>query len=142
MSDIFTLLKAKGFRLTQPRKEILQVLEAYPRTVQELQSDLIHKQVKVDLASIYRTLELLESLNVVQSVDLGEGKKRFELLENDHHHHVICRRCGAIEDVCINEEKLITDIATQSKYTVENHTIEFFGTCPTCDEAKSSDETY
>lgn len=134
MHEVISILKHKGFRLTQPRKAIIEVLESYPRTVQDLHQELVSKNITVDLASVYRTLELLQQLQVVQAVDLGEGKKRFELVHEfeHHHHHVSCTACGAIEHITLKEEPLLKTISAQSQYQIHNHTIEFFGLCPEC----------
>lgn len=137
MSDLSRLLKTKGFRLTKPRKAIVEVLESYPRTALELHSEVTARGISVDLASVYRTLELLQQLEVVQVVDLGEGMKRFELVhDRDHHHHVSCTHCGSIEHISIQEESLLNTISVQSQYQIQNHTIEFFGLCPKCQDHK------
>ena len=133
MLNIVEQLKNQGFRLTKPRMEIINVLEEYPRTIQELFEILNKRKVSIDLSSLYRTLELLVGMGFVHEVELGEGRKRYELLKNDaHHHHVVCKKCGNIEDVMIDENIMMQEINKQSKFKIESHTLEFFGQCAKC----------
>ena len=83
-------LKRKGYRITSQRQEVINVLATQPVTVQEIFTILQKKNVKIDLASIYRTLELFTTLKLVQVIEFGENKKRYEITdENNHHHHLI-----------------------------------------------------
>ena len=89
--NIVSLLKEKGFRVTKPRLEIIKVLSNYPLSAEEIHDALDKKNIRVDLASVYRSLELFVKMSVVYSIELGEGKKRYELVnKNYHHHHLIC----------------------------------------------------
>lgn len=127
-------LKKHGHRLTQPRQELIKVLESYPLTVQEVYDTLKKKRIKIDLASVYRTLELLIKMDIVRKVELGEGKRRYELIDkNHHHHHLICRNCGTIKDIKLKYEKNILQEAQQkSNFKIDSHSLEFFGTCADC----------
>lgn len=126
-------LKEGGYRITKQRKEILNVLKPYPMTVEELHKKLSQKKIHMDIVSIYRSLELFEKMKMVRVVELGEGKKRFELIsEANHHHHVVCNSCGTIKDIEIKEEELIRSIQRKSGFKVADHRLEFFGTCNQC----------
>lgn len=126
-------LKNKGYRLTRPRTEVLKTLTDYPLSVQEISEVLDKKNIRLDKASIYRTLELLVNMGLVYSIDLGEGKKRYELVdETKHHHHLVCNSCGKIEDIIVEEKKLLTDINKQTQFKIDHHHLEFFGLCINC----------
>jgi Fur family ferric uptake transcriptional regulator len=94
------------------------------------------------LTTIYRTLELLHRLGIVQKVTSGDGQGRYELRSDnpkDHHHHLICTRCGAIinyRDFVREELELVkkTEEALTKKYdfAIQDHNIEFLGLCAKC----------
>lgn len=131
--DILSQLKEKGHRLTKPRQEIVKVLADYPLTVQEIYSRLLKKNIHIDLASVYRNLELLLDMGVVYVLELGEGKKRYELVNKDkHHHHLICNNCGSIQDIVINEHEIMNEVTTKSQFKVDHHHLEFYGWCANC----------
>jgi len=88
------------------------------------------------LATVYRSMHLLESMGMVKRVELGEGGSRFELLregDDGHHHHLVCTRCSDIVelDECFPDE-LQERIAARSGFKSVTHKLEFFGLCPRC----------
>lgn len=125
-------LKEQGHRITPQRQSILDVMKDHPMTVDEIHSSLTNKDV--DLASVYRTVKLLKQTGLIQEIDFGDGKKRYELLDRtDHHHHIVCNSCGVIEDIIFpNEERLLRHVKNQSQFIVKRHTLEFFGLCQNC----------
>jgi Fur family transcriptional regulator, ferric uptake regulator len=126
-------LKTQGFRLTKPREDIIKVLKGYPHTVLEIFEELKHRGCTVDLASVYRSLDLFEKMNLVQVIELGEGRKRYELIsEGHHHHHLVCDKCGTIEDVEIKEEMILNEVSKKTHFKIQKHTLEFFGLCINC----------
>jgi len=129
-------LKDKGYKLTTPRKLILDKLSQYPLTIAEIAEKLKNNKVKVDLVSIYRTLELFVELGVVHTIEFGDGKKRYELADDkNHHHHLICNNCGKVEDIKLTiEEKMLSDIKHQTDFKVERHSLELFGLCINCQD--------
>lgn len=121
-----------GERFTKPRKLVFKSLEHFkkPVTVKEIFQYL---KRSIDLTSIYRTLELMKSSGVVNEIDFGDDKKRYELTnKNKHHHHLICKNCGDIEDIEMSESKLLDTIKHKSKFAISEHKLEFFGLCPNC----------
>ncbi len=130
---IFQQLKQNGYRFTKPRQEIIKFLVRYPLTVQEIFETLQKKKIAIDLASVYRTLELFVKMGIVNELELGDGKKRYELRDEDnHHHHLICNSCKKIEDIFLNEEMLMKNIRNKSDYKIASHKLEFFGLCASC----------
>jgi len=93
-------------------------------------------QGECNLATIYRSLHLLEKMALVKRFDFGDGIARFELTQEEgtaHHHHLICTRCFAIVEIeaCFPEE-FETRIAKTYGYHGVTHKLEFFGICPRC----------
>ena len=89
-----------------------------------------------DLATIYRSMHLLEKMGMVKRFDFGDGAARFELVgENDdgHHHHLVCTNCSEVVEIeeCF-PEKIEKKIAAKNKFKAVTHKLEFFGICPDC----------
>jgi Fur family transcriptional regulator, ferric uptake regulator len=124
-------------RVTRSREEILELLRQHQRpwTPQDLLGALPPR--RCDLATVYRTLTRFEELGLVQRVDLGDGRARFEIAENQpgghHHHHLVCRDCSQILEIddCIPAD-LESRVARQHGFRNVTHRLEFFGICPRC----------
>lgn len=129
--NTFDKLRSKGHRITSQREHILQKIKVQPQTVEEIYEKL---DKKVDLASVYRTLDLFVKNGIVKEVNFRDGKKRYELFdEKNHHHHFTCNNCKSIKDISSPlEGPLIADIQTRSNLKIEYHTIEFSGLCQNC----------
>ncbi len=129
-------ISENGKRLTKPRKKIYEALTHFSKPVaaQEINYYLKNKNRAIDLSSIYRTLSLLTQLGLVNEVEFGDGKKRYEIVnEKKHHHHFICIKCGTIKNIFMNEEqKLIEKIIKKTNLNIKRHSIEFYGLCPKC----------
>lgn len=134
-------LRTKSLRVTGPRKAILELLRRHrhPMTIKEIHGALPHSQA--DLATIYRSMHMLQEMALVKKFDFGDGVARFEMTEEGgrgHHHHLVCRKCSLIVEVetCF-PPKLESDIATQNGFASVSHTLEFFGICPGCQKAQN-----
>ncbi|MFA6004953.1 MAG: Fur family transcriptional regulator [Patescibacteria group bacterium] len=130
--DISENLRRHGCRVTKPRLELLKVLADFPLTVQEIYVRLEKRNKHIDLASVYRSLELFADMGIVNTIDLGEDKKRYELVGNSHHHHVVCTECKSIQDVAMDEQQLLASVKIKSKFKITSHSLEFFGLCENC----------
>lgn len=136
-AHIVKTLRAGGERMTPIRMELIAILSASkePRTPQELGAALSKKGFAANKTTVYRQLELLERYGIVQRVQFADRTKRYELVsESGHHHHLVCVRCGRIEDVSFptdleQQEKLIWK---QNRFRVLQHSLEFFGLCKRC----------
>lgn len=124
---------SKQTRKTKQREAVLQMLSEKPQSAQELYSLLQQRDVKIDLASVYRSLEYFVNEGCAAIVDFGDGTKRYEKhIRGHHHHHIVCKQCGKVEDISIDEKKLLNEIITKTTFRVEDHQLEFFGTCKNC----------
>ena len=131
--NILKLLQKKGYKLTNSRRQILSILNAKPVSVSDIQETLKHKSVSIDIVTIYRNLELLENLGFVQKTQFADKSARYEIVVNNvHHHHLICKNCGDIEDIPLDEKSLLSEVAKRSKFKIEKHNLEFFGICIQC----------
>lgn len=117
--------------MTPVRKSILDVLKTSntPVSVQDILS-----QVRANKTTIYRDIDFLIAQRQVTSVEFGDGKKRYELVEKGHHHHLVCNICGRIEcfDLENNLDQTEKEIADMKSFKVTAHLLEFFGQCQDC----------
>lgn len=133
MEDVLAQLRQNRYRITQARREIINVLTFSPLEVKEIAECLARKRVKIDLATIYRTLERLVLLGLVSKTQFEDKTAKYELIDKQsHHHHLVCEKCGSVEDIPLNEERLMEQIKNQSEFMVFRHNLEFFGACKQC----------
>jgi len=132
--DIQNKLKKEGRRLTKPRQEIMKIMSDYPLSAQGIHNKLKKKNQHMNLTSVYRSLELFAEMGQIRVLELGDGKKRYERInESNHHHHFTCHTCGSIKDISSSvEEAMIKDIQKRSNFTVTSHSIELSGICNNC----------
>ncbi len=132
-------LKIKGYKLTPQRRAVVNIVlnnKGNHLTAEEMY-DLVKKECpEIGLATIYRTVQLLEDIGILCKINLDDGCNRYELLDNEeahHHHHLICRQCGKVLEV---EEDLLDSIEknveSKYKFRIENHSVKFLGVCNEC----------
>lgn len=137
MSDNQTLihaaLRARGIRPTTHRVALLGTLATAktPKTAEELHA----RMGTLDLVTVYRNLESLVTAGFVTEVRFKDTSVRYELAGAAHHHHVVCTTCGVIDElpgcgVAGLEKKVLA--ASKRFASVEEHALEFFGTCVKC----------
>ena len=131
-------------RWTIPREAILALLSRTSRhlTAKEIYAALIKMYPGIGLTTVYRTLDLLERMCLVNKLSFGDGQSRYEFKfkeKEEHHHHLICTRCGKIidySDFAEEELRLINKIeetlTKKHNFEVRDHNIEFYGLCEKC----------
>ncbi len=138
------LLKQNGLKVTTQRVAILEVLSNRPD--EHLTAEEIYDCVKemfpdIGLATVYRTIQVLSELKLIDKLNLDDGYTRYEIgnrnLENKshHHHHLICLECGQVftfQDDLL--EKLEDKIEETMGFTVVNHEVKLYGTCCECNK--------
>ena len=130
-------LRRESCKITGPRRAILELLgqEARPLTSKEIFQSL--PKGNCDLATVYRSVQLLERLGMVKKFHLGNGVARYAFIDepgrDTHRHHLVCTRCTRIVEIgeCIVRE-LEERVASRSKFAAVTHRLEFFGVCPAC----------
>ena len=130
-------LEREGYRLSGPRSAVVETLDdlGCSVTAREIAQLLDGRGQAVSLASIYRALDLLEGLGLVQRFEVGEGAARYEPVQpgGEHHHHLVCERCGevsAFEDPAL--ERAIERLSHRVDYAVGHHDVTLRGECPAC----------
>lgn len=132
--DIKEILKESGFKATPGRLALLELLshEHKPLSV-----EAVAKRLKGTLneVTLYRALEAFTKAGLVRRVDLGHDHAHYEILVNrGHHDHVVCTKCGAVEDVegCALVPLQKTALKQSHFKSIYSHNLEFFGVCRTC----------
>jgi Fur family ferric uptake transcriptional regulator len=123
-----------GYRSGGSRRQVVELLAGEPCAVTALEID--RRLDSVGRASVYRTLEQLEQLHLVQRVEIGGDAAGYERVDPDlHHHHLVCERCGRITPFASDAlEEAIEAISRESEFAVSGHDVVLRGTCPACRE--------
>ena len=103
-----------------------------PVDVEEIINFLRSKKLKTNKVTVYRNIEFLYKNKVVERLEFGEGKFRYEIKKR-HHHHLICTNCGKIKEVEGDFlKKIEEEIYKDKNFKVTGHSLEFFGLCRNC----------
>jgi len=126
---------AVGVRSTRQRNAIaalLQDIEEF-RSAQELHAALRSDGDRVGLTTVYRTLQSLADAGDLDVMRPPGGEHLYRRCSDGHHHHLVCRSCGAtVEVLGPTVETWADKVAAEHGYTDVAHTLEIFGTCPAC----------
>ncbi|MBO9466839.1 Ferric uptake regulation protein [Pelagimonas phthalicica] len=131
MTDtIIARCAAKGLRMTGQRRIIAEVLESskdHP-DVEELYARASARDDGISIATVYRTVKLFEEAGILERVDFGDGRARYEDAEREHHDHLIDMNSGeVIEFVDPEIEALQEKIAAKLGYKLKGHKLELYG---------------
>lgn len=131
MNDtILERLEAQGLRMTEQRRVIAQVMDAaddHP-DVEELHARASAIDARISLATVYRTVKLLEEAGILDRLEFGDGRARFEDSQRAHHDHLIDVETGEVIEFCDPEiEALQEKIAKRLGYRLEGHRLELLG---------------
>jgi len=124
-----------GARPTRQRLAVAEVLETFAdfRSAQEIHDLLDKRGTAVGLATVYRTLQKLADAGEVDMLRTEDGEAIYRRCSDSHHHHLVCRSCGAtIEVEGPAVERWTRAIAAEHGYSDVSHALEIFGTCPDC----------
>ncbi len=130
MADIIERCAAKGLRMTDQRRVVARVIGAaddHP-DVEELHARAAKDDPRISLATVYRTVKLLQEAGILDKLEFGDGRARYEDAERDHHDHLIDVNSGrVIEFVDPEIEALQERIATRLGYRLIGHKLELLG---------------
>jgi Fur family ferric uptake transcriptional regulator len=138
---ILAAFDAAGYRLTEPRRALAGMLarSAGHFTAEDLVAESRRARLGIARATIFRSLDILADLGVVERLDLLTGGHAFVACQPAHHHHVVCSRCGRSNDIADSGlATVIADVGRRSGYRIESHRLELFGLCPTCQAQPTS----
>ncbi|SDL64368.1 Fur family transcriptional regulator [Sediminibacillus halophilus] len=132
-------LHAQSYKLTPQREATVRVL--LEREEDHLSAEDVYLLVKekapeIGLATVYRTLELLSELKIVDKINFGDGVSRYDLRKEGaahFHHHLVCMECGSVEEI---EDDLLEDVEKIVQndwgFQVKDHRLTFHGVCKNC----------
>lgn len=137
-------LQAQGYKLTSQREATVKVL--LENEEDHLSAEDVYLLVKktapeIGLATVYRTLELLNDLKIIHKLNFGDGVARYEFRAEDakyHHHHLVCHHCGSVEEILEDwlepiEERVMKDF----DFHILDHRLIFYGICRKCKDKVS-----
>jgi len=130
------LLQGRGHRMTAARRFIISALceATSPLAATDLLKDLDKHKLHSNKTTVYRELAFLEKQTIIHAVDFGDGTKRYEIAGAEHHHHLICTKCGNTQDIELERdvEEEGARLGKQKGFAVTGHSLEFFGLCKNC----------
>ncbi|HHE41927.1 MAG TPA: transcriptional repressor [Dehalococcoidia bacterium] len=134
------VLRQRGYKMTPQRRAVVRALS---QTTSHLTPAQLHAAVReiapdVGLVTIYRTLRLLVELGLACEISADARQPTYLLSRPaEHHHHLICSKCGHVVDFTSEAiERLGRRLAAETGYTIQNHVLEFVGTCPLCRDGR------
>ncbi len=129
-------LKNAGLKITLPRIKILQILESIEKhhvSAEDLYKLLLKKGEEIGLATVYRVLTQFEQAGLVTRRNFEDGHSVFELSSDTHHDHIVCIKCGRIEEF-VDEaiEQRQKEMAIKLGFELTDHDLNMYGLCPDC----------
>ncbi|MGL4850291.1 MAG: Fur family transcriptional regulator [Clostridium sp.] len=144
MQELKESLKQKGYKLTPQRRAIVDTIiknEGKHMTAEEIYDEVKKDCPEIGLATVYRTVILLEDISLLSRLDLSDGCSRYEIVHDDEehrHHHLICNECNKVFEV---EEDLLDQleerVENKYKFKIKDHSLKFYGTCIECQKKNS-----
>lgn len=126
-------LKSSGLKATLPRLKILEIFQnsnVRHLSAEDVYKILLNDNMDVGLATVYRVLTQFEQADILHRNHFETGKAVFELNEGSHHDHLVCLKCGKVEEFYDAEiERRQNTIATERGFTIAEHSLAIYGNC-------------
>lgn len=138
VTPLLTALDRSDYRVTEPRRAVAQLIADRPGhfSAADLVDDARARRLRIGRATIFRTLEMLADLELVERIDLPSGDHAYVACEPSHHHHVVCSGCGRSQDIDdAGLRSVVRDVARRTGFRIDDHRLELFGLCPACRSA-------
>ena len=134
-NPIIRAFDAAGYRVTSPRRSLADVVLGLDGhfTASELAVAARRRGLRIGRATLFRALELMIELGVVERLDLPSGEHAYVACAPAHHHHVVCSRCGRTAEV--DDQGLtgaVRRIELETGFRIDSHRLELFGRCRHC----------
>lgn len=139
-TDVETLLRGSGLRVTRPRLAVLAALRDHPHA----DTESVIARVRDDLGrvshqAVYDVLRALTDAGLLRRIQPAGSVARYEVRVGDNHHHLVCRTCGVITDVeCAVGEAPCLTAADDHGFVIDQAEVVYWGTCPGCAAARIS----
>lgn len=137
-ADVAALLTRHGYRVTGPRRVVVAaVLKQHrPFTAEQMVAAVHARDPDIGRATVYRTLELLASVDVLKRVLRSDGRPAYISGEPGHRHHLVCSDCGStVAFSACPVADLVRDLSRDTRFRIDGHLLEVFGICPGCQHA-------
>lgn len=145
LNDFLEILKSKGYKITEQRKAILQVLTTSKNNLISVENILTKSKKiypKTNMSTVYRNLEILENLNLIYKVIPENGIALYKLICSDeHHHHIICKQCGKTEAIEFCPLNILKKLSKEKNFNLTDHKLELYGYCTDCEKLKNSSDS-
>ncbi len=128
-------LKQHGYRLTSPRLAVVEAVLRHDRpfTAEQLVTELAEGEEAIGRATVYRTLEVLASMDVLTRIVSPDGHPSYISGAPGHRHHLLCESCGTTVTItACPMTDLLSSLARDTDFQIKDHTLEVFGICPNC----------
>ncbi|NMB09586.1 MAG: transcriptional repressor [Tissierellia bacterium] len=139
IDNLRELLIKNGYKVTKQREIIFEALKENSGShlsPEELHDIVIKKDSDIGIATVYRTLQLLDELKVVYKINFNDNRYRYEISSEDethHHHHLICTNCNKVievkRDLLEHAESIISN---EYNFQIKDHSLKFYGICSDC----------
>jgi Fe2+ or Zn2+ uptake regulation protein len=134
-------LQANGYRLTKPRRAVVETIAAsqYVLSPFGVFEHARRKYPRLGLVTVYRTIDKLEELELIQRVHQPSGCQAFVAACLGHQHLLICQRCGRVQFFSGDSERmepLIAEVGRDSGYLIQDHWLQLFGQCADCQKSE------
>lgn len=139
IDEIEQRLRQHGYRLTGPRTAVVDAVLRHERpfTAEQLVAELAEGENSIGRATVYRTLEVLASMDVLTRIVTPDGHPSYISGAPGHRHHLLCQVCGTtVTFTACPINDLISSLASDTSFEINDHTLEVFGVCPTCQAAR------
>ncbi len=134
-------LKKAGLKVTLPRMKILEILDESDTrhfSAEDVYKQLLEAGEEIGLATVYRVLTQFESAGLVTRHHFEGGHSVFELNRGPHHDHILCVRCGRVDEFMDDTiEQLQETIAERAGYRMTDHSLYIYGICKDCQKQES-----
>lgn len=133
---VLRVLDDHGYRLTGPRRSVVEAVlsRRRPFTAEQLVDEL----PAIGRATIYRTLEILASVDVLTRLLQPGGHPSYVVGQPGHRHHLVCSECGTvIAFTRCPVDELVQDLTRDTEFAIHGHHLEVFGVCPRCQDGHS-----
>lgn len=136
--DYQWVIRQRGFRVTPQRQLILEAVRAGKghSTPEQVYNRVVKKAPALNRATVYRTLEFLAEQHLIASADVGTGGKVYEVAGESPHHHLVCERCGQIEQISHTIlDRAFKQVEKDHGFKVTTNHLALFGLCKDCRQA-------